>query len=344
MPQKLTIEYVRDFVENGTNGLCQVLDDKYVNDHTPMRIRCKCGTDFTRDFHHIKRGQFYCSVCKQSEMSRKNRKSMEQVIAEIEQTGCSYVSGDYTNNKSELTIRCRCGNLFQKKAIKFFSGQDRCPQCGKKRLISSKKKYSCADVQSIIAKDGYKIIDEKNYKDSAHKVRCICSQGHEFDLVFGNYLCGKSGCKICANAAMSGSKHWNFQGGKSEVVDSLRKAIKPWKVKIKNAYNGKCAVTGEAPKRLDVHHLCDFLDIIDKCTEETGTKLARNLSDYSDYSEYEALKNAVVGKHTMDIGIPISHSIHAKFHKQYAGKRTTREQFNSFLMENYGVTLNEIMK
>lgn len=344
MPQKLTIEYVKAFVEDRSNGLCHVLNDEYVNDHTPMRIRCKCGGEFRRDFRHLRRGQFYCNSCKRAAMSESNRKPIEQVIAEIEATGCAYVSGEYINNNSELTIRCRCGNLFQKRAIKFFAGQDRCPQCGKKRLISSKTKYRCSDVQSAIAKDGYRIIDESEYMDSAHKVRCVCSKGHEFDLVFANYLCGKSGCKICAYAAISGAGHWNFQGGKSDVMDSLRKAIKPWKTEIKKLYNGQCAVTGETPKRLDIHHLDDFLTIIDECCAETGIKLALNLSDYSEYSDYETLKNAVIAKHTKNTGIAISHSVHTRFHKKYAGKRTTRERFDTFLAENYGVTLNEIME
>lgn len=32
MPQKLTIEYVKKFVESESNGKCNVIDDVYVND------------------------------------------------------------------------------------------------------------------------------------------------------------------------------------------------------------------------------------------------------------------------------------------------------------------------
>ena len=343
MPQKLTISSVKEFVKTASDGLCCVLDDEYVNDRSPLKIQCKCGRIFYRDFHHIRRGQLYCDACKWAAASERNRKPVEQLISEIEKTGCSYISGEYVNNKSVLTIRCRCGNVFQKKAIKFFSGQDRCQECGKKLLVAAKTKYTVDDVQKEISKDGYTIVDKSKYIDSTHGVRCLCSNGHEFDLVFGNYLRGSSGCKACAYAAMSGENHWNYQGGKADVLDSLRKAVKPWKSEIKALYNGKCAISGETPKRLDVHHLDNLLDIIDQCSKETGVEFKPQLSDYSDYSDYEKLKNAVISKHSLDVGIAISHSIHAKFHKKYAGKRTTREQFSDFVLENYGVSLDEIM-
>lgn len=343
MPQKLTIDYVKDFVKASSNGACCVLDEEYINDRAPLHVRCKCGNVFSRDFHHIKRGQIYCDSCKWATISERNRKPTEQLISEISKTGCEYISGEYINNKSMLTIRCRCGNVFQKRAIKFFSGQDRCQECGKKRLAALKTKYTVDDVQKKISENGYIIIDKSKYIDSAHKVRCVCSKGHEFDLVFGNYLSGKSGCKACASALMSGEKHWNYQGGKADVLDSLRKAIKPWKSDVKSFYHGKCAITGEVPKRLDVHHLEDFRDIIDLCSKETGIELKPQMSDYSNYSDYETLKNAVVSKHNLSTGIAISHSIHARFHKQYSGKRTTREQFSDFVLENYGVSLNDVM-
>lgn len=343
MPQKLTIEYVKHFVGEATNGACSVLDDEYINDRHPIRILCKCGTEFARDFHHIKRGQLYCQKCKNDLFSQKYRKSMDDVISEIEKTGCEYVSGEYTNGNSVLTIRCRCGNIFQKKANKFFSGQDRCPECGRKNISISKTRYTVENVQREIAKSGYKIIDPNKYVNANTGVDCVCEKGHRFSLLFSLYLVGCSGCKECANAALRGSNHWNYQGGKSEVLDSLRKAIKPWKEAVKSAYSGKCAVTGEMQGRIDVHHLKPFLEIVDECCKETGIELKENLSDYSSYSQYETLKNAVIKKHTFETGLPICHSIHVKFHNQNK-QDATPEQFDDFISKNYGVSLKDILK
>lgn len=344
MPQRLTIQYVKNFVDSKTNGLCKVLDDFYVNTATPLHIRCKCGNEFKRDFHHIQRGQLYCTDCVNNAMSERNRKPFESVLKEIEEKGCRYIAGDYINQSSVLTLKCRCGNIFKKSAVKFLNGQDRCQECGRKKLADNKKKYTIEDVKREIAKKGYKVVNELDYVDTVHKIRCICSKGHEFDLYFGRYLCGKSGCKKCANALLSGEKSQHYKGGVSDVFDSLRKSVKLWKKEIKDRYNGKCAITGEKPKRLDIHHIDNFLDILEQCEKETGIEVKKHLSDYNDYSEYEILKNSVIDKHKSCLGIAISHSIHRKFHTQYSGQRTTKKQFEDFLIDNYGVKLEEILK
>lgn len=344
MPQRLTIEYVKSFIKDKTNGMCEILDSSYTNSSTPLTVQCKCGNIFKRDFHHIQRGQLYCNECKNNLESCQRRKSIEDVIKDINRTGCTYVSGKYVNNNSILKIRCRCGNIFEKRAIKFFSGQDRCPECGNKNISLSKIKYTSNDVEQIISKSGYKMLNKNEYIDTAHKFKCICSKGHEFYLNFGAYLNGKSGCKKCANAMMSGSNHWNYKGGSSEVIDLLRKSLIPWKNEIKSLYGEKCAISKESVKRLDVHHIDNFLDILESCSKELNIDIKDKLSDYDNYSQYEILKNALIEKHNSHIGILISHSIHAKFHNAYLGNRTTRKQFDEFIYSNYGVRLNEILK
>lgn len=344
MPNKYTIEYVKDYVSKATNGECFVEDSVYKNYTAPLHIVCKCGEKVERNFEHILRGQIYCRRCSRESLADKQRKSMQDVISAIEQTGCTYVSGEYKNTESILTIKCRCGNLFDKRAGKFFSGQDRCPQCGNRRVAMSKTKYSVEDVCQKISEKGYTMVDKKQYVDASHKVKCRCSCGHEFDLVFSQYLIGCSGCQKCAITARTGAGHWNYQDGKSEVLDSIRKALKPWKAMIKAEYGGKCAITEETPKRIDVHHVDSFMEIVHECCEETGIPLKKHMADYEDYTQYEKLKNAIVAKHTPYTGLPISHSIHTKFHKKYSKQDTTKEQFELFLFENYGLSLEQIFE
>lgn len=342
MPQKLTIKYVKQFVKDNTKGECEILDKEYVNNQYKMSIKCKCGNIFLRDFAHIRKGQFYCKDCKKNLFSEMYRADIKDVIQEIRSSGCEYISGDYQNSNSILTIRCRCGNIFKKSMQKFKSGQDRCPECGRKSLIKSKTKYDLDYVKKELLKSGYKVVGD--YVDASYPIKCICSNGHEFELKFSHYLVGHSGCKQCANNMLKGKNNWNYQGGTTEVIDGIRKGLQSWKTEIKNAYGNVCAVTGEKPKRLVVHHLYSFLDIVKECCEELGVELKSRIQDYDSYEEYDNLKNAVIKKHNLQTGIPISQSLHLRFHNKYSREKNTPEQFDEFLKENYGISLNDVMK
>jgi len=56
---RLDINDVRNFYKK--QG-CELLEDKYINNHTLMKYRCSCGTMDYKDFDHFKRGQ-RCDYC-----------------------------------------------------------------------------------------------------------------------------------------------------------------------------------------------------------------------------------------------------------------------------------------
>lgn len=118
-------------IDKISNGKLQVLSDMYINSKTKLLLKCSCGKLFKRDFEHISRGQIMCDECIKNFMSEFNRLSIDYVKDYIHNHGCEYISGEYKNNNSKLTIRCRCGKIFDKSFGKFMSGQDRCPECGK---------------------------------------------------------------------------------------------------------------------------------------------------------------------------------------------------------------------
>lgn len=131
---KYTIDDVKNYIHDITDGKCEVTSDKYINSTTLLNIKCGCGNIFHKDFAHIKRKrnvQLQCEECLKNELSKKFRQDINNVIKYIDSTGCEYISGEYINSNSLLTIRCRCGNIFNKSFNKFKSGQDRCPDCGK---------------------------------------------------------------------------------------------------------------------------------------------------------------------------------------------------------------------
>lgn len=344
---KYTINDVKKYVYDITNGECEVISDKYINYTTKLEIKCKCGKMFYKDFEHIKRNRttrFQCEDCLRSELSMKNRTDMAWVIDYINFTGCEYISGEYINNKSILNIKCRCGNIFNKSFSKFKSGQDRCRECGLKSSAQSKIKYTADYVQEVVNKErGYNIEKDK-YISSNRYVPCTCSIGHKFNLRFDWYLRGQSGCHKCQVVMQQGENSPRWKGGENEVVDNIRKSIKDWKMEVMAYYGFKCSITGEHEDSLAVHHLKSFSTILNEVSEKIKIPVLRKIKDYEDINNFYKLKSEVVKAHTIDNGIVLKRNIHNAFHDEYGRGENTSEQFNEFLINNYQITLDQIQK
>ena len=94
-----------------------------------------------------------CPECKNRELSEKYKFDIEMVKRIISDAGCKYISGEYLNNQSVLTLQCVCGAVFRKRFIKFQGGQNRCPDCGymlTKGENSHLYKNGCSSVYSAL--------------------------------------------------------------------------------------------------------------------------------------------------------------------------------------------------
>lgn len=342
MPKRLTIEYVKEFVRDKTNGECEVLSEEYVNSETPLLVRCSCGNTFKRGFNKLRDRKIQCVDCKNKETSENYRANIEDVINFINSTGCEYISGEYENNTSLLTIKCRCGNIFKKSYGKFSQGQDRCPKCGKENSRQAKFKYSVEDVKDKLSEKGFSMIDESEYVDCVNPIRCICKRGHETNIKFLYFLRGQSGCKKCANIEQGGSNHWNYKNGKSDVEEALRGAIYAWKKDVIEAYGNRCAVT-KSKSNVIAHHLVDFDTLLAESSNELNIPIHKKIGDYERYEDFISLKERFCEKHTVDIGIALSKSVHQSFHRKYDGI-VTQEQFDKFLKEKYNTSLKELQE
>lgn len=343
MPKRLTIEYVKEFVRDKTNGECEVLSTEYVNSDTPLQVKCGCGEKFNRTFHKMRDREIMCVSCSKKRMSEKFRADVNDIISKINASGCEYVSGEYVNGTSLLTIRCRCGNLFKKSYAKFASGQDRCPKCGNESLRQAKTKYSVEDVKEKLSEKGFTMIDDKEYVDCVKPFRCICERGHEVEIKFMYFLKGHSGCKRCANIKQGGSNHWMYKNGVSDVEEALRKSIYSWKKDVRELYGGKCAVTG-FKSNVIVHHLVDFYTLLEEASKELNIPVYTHIGDYEKYEDFISLKSRILEKHTADIGIPVTRKVHVRFHNEHEGERTTPEMFDEFLKKNYNTSLEAIQR
>lgn len=339
---KKTIEEVREFIKENSDGKCELLSDVYINKRTPLKIKCSCGNVFERKWENLNKNFIQCKDCTNKMRSEKYRASLNDLIEKINSTGCEYISGEYVNGRSLLTIKCRCGKIFKKSYDKFSAGQDRCPDCGNENVCQSKIKYTLEDVQKRISERGYVLL-EKEYLGAHEKMRCKCSKGHEFDLVFSQYLNGCSGCNKCAIVAKSGVNHPNYNGGNSKVIEALRNCIESWRKHIIELYNFECPISGEI-EELEVHHLQSFSDILDICSKKCGVPIYKKLNQYSNYDDFATLKDTVIEYHNRSTGILLSSNIHSEFHNEYGKENNTPEQFDEYLRKKFNTCLKEVMK
>lgn len=329
---KFTYDYVKTYIQEKSNGECKLLSTEYVNCGTPLTLQCKCGNIFYKPFSKLKNGFFVCKECMNKHRSAKYRKDFQSVIDYINSTGCEYVSGEYVNSLSLLSIKCKCGNLFEKNYNHFKRGQHQCPKCGAENSRLAKFKYNTESVREILLKGGYTLLEDE-YINCQTPLKCRCSRGHIINIVFNQFLNGSSGCNTCAIINRSGKNSRLYKGGESEVLDNFRRIIKSWKIEIAKNYNYRCALTG-AKYDCVVHHLKPFKQIVEESCKELNLPLHRKLKDYSS-EDYRNLETLIIKKHTIDIGILLQRKVHAKFHSIYGVRNNTIEQFNDFIKEHY---------
>lgn len=334
---KITYEYVKNYIYEKSNGECKLISTEYLNCKTPLALQCKCGNIFYKRFNKCNNGFFICKECMNQHRSLKYRNNLQTVIDYINSTGCEYVSGEYINCNSLLTIKCKCGNLFQKNYNHFKRGQQQCQKCGAESSRQSKFKYNTESVREILLKRGYKLLED-NYVNCTTPLKCVCSKGHTVNIIFQQFLAGCSGCKKCQYEELKVKNRKYDRNPEGEVLSDLRDSVKYWKNKVFQKYEGKCYLTGTR-KDCVVHHLYPFRTIVDDCCKELNIPLRRNIGDY-DLQQYNKLKDLVISKHTIEIGIVLQRKVHAKFHSIYGVKNNTVEQFNEFIKNHYPKKLN----
>lgn len=331
MAKKLNFEYVNNFIKQKSEGRCELISKEYINSITPLTLRCKCGNIFYSTFAKLKNSEMQCKTCRDKKASERYRLNINYVKDYIKSKGCEYISGEYINNFSLLTIKCKCGNIFLKNFTHFKRGQSRCPDCGKENSRQSKFKYRKEDAEKILAEKNLKLIGD--YIDSYHNIDCVCNKGHKFSTKLQFVLYKSFGCAECSKQYRVGENANHYLGGESEVLDRFRKILKQWKMNVAKKYNYVCALTG-AKYDCVVHHLVPFVEIVKNSCKELNIPLYRKLKDY-DIEKFKELETLVLKKHTLDVGILLQRKVHSKFHSIYGKTNNTVEQFNEFVKGYY---------
>lgn len=343
MSKKKTLDEIKRIIYEKSNYEVEVISEEYVDNKTPLKIRCKCGNIFERNYSHIiGRNSFYCADCSHKEIGNRCRTSLDEVKERINSLGCEYVGGEYKNRDSKLLIKCSCGNICEKTLRMIMNGQNRCQECGRKKLIQLKTKYGESRAKEILSEYGYTMIG--NYTNATTKVKCLCKRNHECDIILSQFLIHHSGCAKCAAINNSGENHHNYKGGVTKIDKIIREKLNPWKRDIRKTYKC-CPLSGESGLNSVVHHLLSFASIFELSVKELNIDIALfdTINDVESSDLFNSLVKKIIEKHTLISGILISTKIHKQFHSEYGYGNNTPEQFNEFLIKHYSKTLDDIL-
>lgn len=127
---KYTTEQVRKFIEENN---CKLISKDYKGVSEKIEVQCSCGEIFTTTFDYFKNGnKRTCNKCA-NEIRIKNLKlTPEYVKNYIKNKGCELLS-EYIDTKSEITVKCECGEIFKTTFDCFTSKEKtRCDKCSGK--------------------------------------------------------------------------------------------------------------------------------------------------------------------------------------------------------------------
>ena len=118
--------------------------------------------------------------------------TFEQVKSYIESFNYQLLSTEYINSRSNITVKCSNGHIYETTYGKFKCGY-RCIKCA-----NNKKRNSIEKVEKILKSNGFELLSN-NYKTATTKITVKCSNGHIYDTTFQNIRNGNK-CPYCNNS------------------------------------------------------------------------------------------------------------------------------------------------
>ena len=205
MPRHLTIEDVKEYTKLNSSSV--LLEDTWVSSTTPMRFRCSCGEEFLATWNKFQsQNKRRCSACAKKEQYKEKRLPMTTVQDNIAALGCEYMSGEYKNQKSKLTIRCSCGGLFVSRYDNLMAqGNGLCPSCSKK-AGGRKQAYTIPEAALVAYAFDAELLSEE-YTNAHEKLRFRCRCGREFSTSLNCFInAGKTMCDVCSHRESKGER------------------------------------------------------------------------------------------------------------------------------------------
>lgn len=133
----------------------ELLEEKYINNSTPMKTRCPLGHEFYVSPNNFKKGR-RCSEC-----YKFKKLTYEYVCFFFYEEGYEVLSNQYTLANDKIKVKCPHGHIFEISYAKFYSGR-RCSQCkkssGEQEVENILRKYNLEYKYQFIFKDCKRIM------------------------------------------------------------------------------------------------------------------------------------------------------------------------------------------
>ena len=309
MGKRLTYQEVREFIEGIEGNGCKLLSTEYMNNRTKLQIRCACGKVFETCFDSFKnKPQRQCKECGIKRRTEERRYSYQYVKDYIESVGCELLSTEYLNNKTNLKIKCSCGEVFESR-FDVFKNRERskCPKC------NGINEWDYVSVKKFIEDNGCELLS-KQYVNNTKIMTIRCNCGKIFYTSFNRFKeQNKRQCNECGILLKSGKNHprWNVNLTDEERENGRQTPQdREWRNQVykRDSYTCQC------------------------CGDNRGGNLnAHHLNGHNWNEKYRTSKLN---------GVTLCKKCHNEFHSIYGYGNNTIIQFRDFIYKKYLQTNN----
>ena len=210
--------YVKKFIESYD---CELLSDTYVNAKEKLKIKCKCGEIFYRNWNNYstpKKGK-YCKKCTHKGNNKWDYASVKKFVEE--NSDCEIISKEYKNYSSKMKFKCKCGNIFETNFQEFKQSNKRqCNKCGKE--ISIKKlRLDIREVKKYIEENSDCKLISTEYSGNTSKLKIKCSCGNIFEQGFNTFKHSKHKCPECLGKELEKNVYSSYRNDYENVKNEI---------------------------------------------------------------------------------------------------------------------------
>lgn len=286
-----TYEYVEGYFSD--NG-CELLEERYINNRTPMGYMCECGNCSKISFDSFKRNR-RCVKCGGSE-----KLTYKYVRQYFEDRNCELMDDEYINNSSKMKYRCNCGNVSEICFSDFKSGR-RCMECSI-RTRAENLRHTYEYVYDYFKKYDCELL-EKEYVNTVTLMSYRCSCKSIEKIRFDDFKSGHR-CKKCGIEKISGKNNVNYNHNLTEEERRIKRKYPEYKAWVKKVF-------------MKNNYTCQ------KCDKRGSTTLnAHHIENYAENIELRLKEKN---------GVTFCECCHKKFHKKYGYKNNNKKQLREFI-------------
>lgn len=176
--RKYTLELIKDLFDNSDSG-CILLSNEIKN--REVKVKCKCGKEFKRRLDVLINGKYlFCKTCCNKIITEGLKLDIDELKKEtLEISSCELVSNEYKNNRTKLSFRCLCGEIFNTSWGEFKGANKKC--CNK---CSNLNRETLDTVKSFIYNNTNLEVLSETYTTLHNKLKLKCECGQEFYATF----------------------------------------------------------------------------------------------------------------------------------------------------------------